>query len=273
MRSRITRPRDEAVRAHEQRGQTAALLGVVSHVSNAVSTGKTWLYAKRGSAPTSTSYDCSGYCDIERPEGGTWYIRLEGRSPYTDTTLTADYTAPETTPHMGHGATVNNWPPRLPTSTAYDCASVKPGRVRQECSIPSPQAGDWYAAVRDQSGASVPILRASYAMTPGEQLPALTSHVSLSGQKGPRYSQKQWKLEVPPGQSTLWFATEHGTGSVNLKVKRGGRAVDGATLDCATTGTGNLKQCTFANPQPGTYFVSLTLAANSYNLWVLPNFR
>ncbi|NTX40277.1 pre-peptidase C-terminal domain-containing protein [Myxococcus sp. CA033] len=486
-------------------------------VSTTVGTGKTWLHAKRGSAPTSTSYDCSGYCDIERPEGGTWYIRLEGSSTYSDATLTADYTAPETTQDLGYGATVNNWPPRryfklevpvgstglnaytggnseaklyvrqgrLPTSSDYDCASVKPGHVRQECSIPSPQPGDWFAllefpsdypqtsesfywqhlergptsdlvdgvpvpvagasksfqtfriqvpegqaylltellnarrtpkaayayqwlrheaspasvffdcgpasicdipnpapgtwyltvqggiysstgpttegfegavrftttgrdvrplandiqewpfngakgatrhwrlevpvgatdllfqlsgapysgtgnadlyvkhgaladpsaydcastnspgneetcaitnpqpgtwyvAVRDQVGASVPVLRASYAMTPGEHLPALTSHVSLSGQKGPKYSQKQWKLEVPPGQATLWFATETGTGSVNLKVNRGGRAVDGATLDCATTGPGNLKQCTFANPQPGTWFVTLT---------------
>ncbi|MCP3102345.1 PPC domain-containing protein [Myxococcus sp. K15C18031901] len=476
-------------------------------------TGVARLRAKRGALPTASTYDCAYSCDIERPEGGTWYVQLEGESTYSDVTLSATYATPVTAPDMEYAPEITNYPSRryfkmdvppasialkaytggraetklyvrrgrLPSPTEYDCVSMAPGKVKQECNINAPQAGEWFALVEfvvtypevpesffwehletgpisdiedgvpalvsgppksfrtlrfqvpegapylfaelldarltpksayaylyvrhesdaangfavcrstglcdlpnprpgtwyltvqvptyggptaDFSGAvratttgralrplvnaiaeslldsaqnvthnwrfEVPVgatdvlfqlngtdgnsdlyvkhgspasassydcasantpgseetcaitqpqpgtwyvtvvdrtgpvgwrgptVRATYAMSPGEGIPELTPYASRAGLSAPKYSQKMWKLEVPPGQSTLWFATEHGSGTVNLKVKRGGRAVTGQTFDCTTTGTGNLKQCLLTNPQPGTWFVTLT---------------
>lgn len=58
------------------------------------------LYVRRGSPPTTTSYDCRPYltgnnetCTFASPQSGTWYVMLRGYSAFSGVTLTASYQA------------------------------------------------------------------------------------------------------------------------------------------------------------------------------------
>jgi len=62
-------------------------------------TGDADLYVKRGSAPTTSSYDCRPYvtgnsetCNISASTAGTYYIMVRAYSSYTGVTLTGSYT-------------------------------------------------------------------------------------------------------------------------------------------------------------------------------------
>jgi xanthomonalisin len=62
-------------------------------------TGDADLYVKRGSAPTTSSYDCRPYvtgntesCNTTTPTAGTYYIMVRAYSSYTGLTLTGSYT-------------------------------------------------------------------------------------------------------------------------------------------------------------------------------------
>ncbi|MCE9667157.1 PPC domain-containing protein [Myxococcus stipitatus] len=190
---------------------------------------------------------------LDTAQNKTHFWRFEVPAGATDLLFQVNGDAGDSDLYVKHGS--------LASTTSYDCASTNASSSEETCALTNPQPGTWYVAVLDKTGPVSwrnPTVRASYAMSPGEGIPELTPYASRAGLSGLKNSQKTWKLEVPQGQSTLWFATEHGAGTVNLKVKRGGRPVAGATLDCATSGTGNLKQCLFTNPQPGTWFVTLT---------------
>ena len=59
------------------------------------------LYLRRGSAPTTSSYDCRPYlsgnsetCAVAAPQAATWYIMLRAYSSFSGTTLSASYTPP-----------------------------------------------------------------------------------------------------------------------------------------------------------------------------------
>ncbi|UXI67220.1 collagenase [Tahibacter amnicola] len=61
-------------------------------------TGDVDLYTRLGSAPTSTTFDCSSrgnanaeVCTVAAPQAGTYYVRLLGYSAYTGASLVASY--------------------------------------------------------------------------------------------------------------------------------------------------------------------------------------
>lgn len=63
------------------------------------------LYVKRGSAPTTSSYDCRPYrngnnetCDFAEPAAGVWHVMLRGYSAYSGVSLVASWTEPGTGP-------------------------------------------------------------------------------------------------------------------------------------------------------------------------------
>ncbi len=68
-------------------------------------TGDADLYVKRGSAPTSSSYDCRPYkngneetCTFAAPQAGTWHVRIAAYSTFTGVNLQASFTAPASAP-------------------------------------------------------------------------------------------------------------------------------------------------------------------------------
>ena len=69
-------------------------------ISTSGGTGDVDLYVRRGSQPTTTSYDYRPYkvgnnetVDVNNPAAGTWYIMLRGYSSYSGVTLKAAYSA------------------------------------------------------------------------------------------------------------------------------------------------------------------------------------
>ena len=61
-------------------------------------TGDADLYVKKGSAPSTTSYDCRPYkngnsetCQLNSGTGGTYYIMLNAYNAYSEVTLVASY--------------------------------------------------------------------------------------------------------------------------------------------------------------------------------------
>ncbi len=69
-------------------------------ISTSGGTGDVDLYVKRGSLPTTTSYDYRPYkvgnnetVDVNNPASGTWYIMLRGYTNYSGVTLKATYSA------------------------------------------------------------------------------------------------------------------------------------------------------------------------------------
>ncbi len=56
------------------------------------------LYVRRGSAPTTTAYDCRPYrtgnaetCSFSSPQAGTWHVQYRGYSAYSGVTLSASF--------------------------------------------------------------------------------------------------------------------------------------------------------------------------------------
>lgn len=121
-------------------------------------------------------------CVIERPAGGTWYVRVRARAAYSNQTLVAKVTAP--TPLL-NGITVDGIPEgfqpnyyrfdvppgrsgltfvtqgysqadanlyvkrgALPTTTDYDCASTQSYSSYERCDYFDPQEGPWFVLVR-----------------------------------------------------------------------------------------------------------------------------
>ena len=69
-------------------------------ISTSGGTGDVDLYVRRGSQPTTTSYDYRPYkvgnnetVDVDNPTAGAWYIMLRGYSSYSGVTLKATYSA------------------------------------------------------------------------------------------------------------------------------------------------------------------------------------
>jgi hypothetical protein len=69
-------------------------------ISTSGGTGDVDLYVKRGSLPTTTSYDYRPYkvgnnetVEVDNPASGTWYIMLRGYTNYSGVTLEATYSA------------------------------------------------------------------------------------------------------------------------------------------------------------------------------------
>nr|WP_328796943.1 PPC domain-containing protein [Luteimonas deserti] len=61
-------------------------------------TGDADLYVRRGSAPTTTVYDCRPYlsgsnetCSFATPQPGTWHVTVRGYSAYSGATLRGNF--------------------------------------------------------------------------------------------------------------------------------------------------------------------------------------
>ena len=100
------------------------------------------LYVRRGSAPTTSSYDCRPYragnnesCTFAAPTAGTWHVMVRGYSSFSGVTLTASYTEPS-----GGGNVLSNGVPvsgisGTASSTQFWTIVVPSGRSSLEISM------------------------------------------------------------------------------------------------------------------------------------------
>lgn len=90
----------------------------------------------------------------------------------------------------------------------------------------------------------------------GGDEPELENGVPKTGLSGSTGSFQHFVLEVPAGATNLRMTISGGTGDADLYVRRGSQPTL-QQFDCRPFRSGNNEECVFANPQPGTYFVSL----------------
>nr|WP_246357185.1 PPC domain-containing protein [Pyxidicoccus fallax] len=281
-------------------GQAYLLAEVLDSGKYAWSGGELWI--QHEAFPTYFSHQCKALkvCEIPTPAAGTWYITVRGNGAFDGalrvTTRNKDLRPlvsgiPEY-PLAGAQGAMTYWRLEVPAGASdlnfrltvpdaarnavlfvrhgarpgeytYDCKRLAHGGLEGNCNVVQPAAGTWYVAVKELDADSGARLTATYAMTPAEGIPEFLPHGALTGLSGAEGSEKTWRMEVPAGQSLLWFATSEGWGSATLRVKVDGRPVSSATLDCSTSASTKGKVCVVPNPRAGTWFVMLT-GVNAY---------
>ncbi len=87
-------------------------------------------------------------------------------------------------------------------------------------------------------------------------IPVLVSGTARTGLSGATGSQQFFKITIPAGISELKFTMSGGTGDADLYVRLGARPTL-AVFDCAPFAGGNAEECTFADPDAGTWYVLL----------------
>jgi len=144
----------------------------------------------------------------------------------------------------------------LPTQDIYTCRSNANGNI-ESCEFDSPDTGTWYVMVRGQQNFAGVSLVAGYdeggegvVVTP---LPNNSPIPNLSGSTG---SQQYFSIDVTAGFSLLYISTYGGSGDVDLYV-RYGELPTLTTFDCQPGLAGNNENCTFENPQAGTWYIML----------------
>ncbi|WP_369946501.1 M4 family metallopeptidase [Vitiosangium sp. GDMCC 1.1324] len=90
----------------------------------------------------------------------------------------------------------------------------------------------------------------------------LTNGVPVTGLSGSSGNKKYYALEVPAGKPSLSFAISGGTGDADLYV-RYGAVPSSSTYDCRPYASGNAENCSFTNPQAGTWYVMV----NAYSAY------
>ncbi len=82
-------------------------------ISTSAGTGDVDLYVRRGSEPTTISYDYRPFkvgndevVTVEKPAAGTWYVMLKGYNAYAGVTLLASYSGQVPTKELSDGVPV-----------------------------------------------------------------------------------------------------------------------------------------------------------------------
>jgi len=143
-----------------------------------------------------------------------------------------------------------------PSTTSYDCRPYLSGN-NETCTISNIQAGTYHVMLRAYSTYSATSLTASYteAASGGGW-----SQTGLSGFTG------QWNdftLDVPAGMSALNIDMFNGTGDADLYVRYAASPTS-TSYQCRPYAVGNIENCSFANPQAGTWYISIR-AYSSYS--------
>ncbi|WP_172806772.1 S8 family serine peptidase [Endozoicomonas arenosclerae] len=164
-------------------------------------TGDADLYVRRGSKPTTSSYDCRPYrsgnsesCSFSSPGSGTWYVMLRGYSAFSGVSLVADYTA-----SSGGGSSdefSNTTPVAIPdnnttgiTSTVNSTRSGDSGTVTVSVNITHTYRGDLKIQLVAPNGQTSVLKNVSNDGTDN----LVTSYqVNMSGVE----SQGTWSLKV-----------------------------------------------------------------------------
>lgn len=147
-----------------------------------------------------------------------------------------------------------------PTTSSYDCRPYTSGN-NENCNFTNPAAGRWYISVRGYSAASGVSLVANITTGGGGGCTPYSDSVSgISGSTGDwaRYTQ-----DVPACATTFNVNISGGTGDADVYVNFGS-APSTSSYDCRPYKYGNNEDCSFSNPQAGTWHIGIR-AYSSYS--------
>lgn len=137
-----------------------------------------------------------------------------------------------------------------PTTGSWDCRPYLNGN-NETCTISNVQAGTYHVMVRAYSSFSGVTLVGSY--NEGGSGGGGWTETNLSGASG---SWQHLTLNVPAGMASLDVDMFGGSGDADLYVRYGAQPTTGS-WDCRPYRWGNNENCSFSNPQAGTWHISV----------------
>ncbi len=257
-------------------------------------TGDCDMYVKRGTPPTTSSYDYRPFLagneesvTVDNPTADTWYILLRGYSAFTNLTLKATYGGVAT---LTDGVAVTGISGSLNGERFYKldvpdgCSDVtfsttggtgncdlyvrlgdKPTTTvydyrpylsgnAESVVITTPHSGTWYVMLRARSAYSGVTLLGDYTIA--STIRTLVNGVAVTGLSGAEGSETFYQITVPSGQSSLVIQTSGSTGDCDLYVKKG--AVPSMTdWDYRPYASGSNETVTIPNPDATTWYIML----------------
>ncbi len=139
-----------------------------------------------------------------------------------------------------------------PSLNNYDCNSTT-STSTESCNISNAQAGTYYVMVEAWSAISGVSLTGSYSDGNGGVTPInrTESNINVTTNNWSRFTQ-----DLSAGYSTLNISIAGGNGDADLYVNFGSPSSTSSYL-CRPYKNGNNEECTFDNPQAGTWYIDL----------------
>ena len=139
-----------------------------------------------------------------------------------------------------------------PSLNNYDCNSTT-STSTESCNISNAQAGTYYVMVEAWSAISGVSLTGSYSDGNGGVTPInrTESNINVTTNNWSRFTQ-----DLSEGYSTLNISIAGGNGDADLYVNFGSPSSTSSYL-CRPYKNGNNEECTFDNPQAGTWYIDL----------------
>ncbi|MCK8124960.1 M4 family metallopeptidase [Pseudoalteromonas sp. 2CM39R] len=139
-----------------------------------------------------------------------------------------------------------------PTLNSYDCNSTT-STSTESCNISNAQAGTYYVMVEAWDAISGVSLTGSYSGDNGGVTPInrTESNINVTTNNWSRFTQ-----DLSAGYSTLNISIAGGSGDADLYVNFGSPSSTSSYL-CRPYKNGNNEECTFENPQSGTWYIDL----------------
>lgn len=263
-------------------------------ISTSEGTGDVDLYVRRGSQPTTTSYDYRPYkvgnnetVTVENPAAGTWYIMLKGYNAYASVKLLAEYSAALTITPLTNGVAVTGISGAA-AAEVYFSVLVPAGQTKLEIimsggtgdadlyvkkgALPTTSSYDYRpylfgndesVSVNNPAAATWYIMVRGYNAFAGITLQAsfggvpgtpLENGVAVTGLSGAQESERIYRIEVPAGQTSLEIAMSGGTGDADLYVKYGSRPTT-TSYDYRPALANSEETVSVNNPVAGTWYI------------------
>jgi serine protease len=243
--------------------------------SSSGGTGNADLYVKFGSAPTTSSFDCSSAsagntesCSIPVAQAGTYYVLLQAASAYSGVSLTgsasgnkkpvaaftynnngltANFT--DGSSDADGGVTNRNW-------KFGDGASSTAASPTHTYSLAGGYTVQFTAT--DASSASNCVLKQVNVNPPPQ---ALSNGVEVSNINANVGAQLPYTMAVPAGASNLHFDTFNGSGDADLYVKFGSPPTL-SDFDCVSGTETTVESCVLPTATAGTWYVMVNAYSN-----------
>jgi hypothetical protein len=239
-------------------------------------TGDADLYVKKGSLPTTTSYDYRPFqtgnnesVSADNPTAGTWYIMIRGYSSFSNVSLLASYTGGTSGNELKSGVPVTNLSgaagneklyhfdlPAGQTSVVIKMSGgtgdadlyVKRGAAPTTTSYdyrPFLTGNDETVTVNAPAAGTWYVMIRAYSAYSGVTLVATWDDVNVLQDEVPVHnlagaidSQTFYRIDVPAGQSSLNVQLSGGTGNADLYIRHGSKPTT-SNNDASSTGPSN----------------------------------
>lgn len=259
-------------------------------------TGDCDLYVRRGTEPTTTSYDYRPYkignnetVTVTSPDAGMWYVMLKGYAAYSGVTLTASYSGSSAIVSLKNGFPVTGLAAAT-GSEKYFSIEVPSGQAELliatfggtgDCDLyvkrgKLPTTSDYdyrpylvgnnetVSVKNPTAGTWYIMLRADNAYADMTLVASYSAGVGIVLQNGVPAtnvsgaldSEKLYRIEVPAGMKHLVIMMSDGVGDCDLYVKHGAPPTT-SDWDYRPFLVGKDEVVSITNPTPGTWFIML----------------